>query len=110
MQREFGLPQDEARAYLTLLESHDLTAEKIAGLLGITANEAHSLLERMASRGLIIQTPGNPPKFTPLHPRMMLTNIFKVFEKEIVQSLRDRRATVDRLVYLLTPVYEDREK
>jgi len=39
-----------------------------------------------------------------------MTNIFKVYEKELVQNLRDRRATLDRIVNLLTPVFEDRER
>ena len=39
-----------------------------------------------------------------------MTNIFKLYEKEVVQGLRDRRATVDRVVILLTPIYEERKK
>jgi len=38
-----------------------------------------------------------------------LTNIFKIYEKDLVQSLRDRRATVDRVVNLLIPIYEERK-
>ena len=71
--------------------------------------EAEALLNRMVSRGLIIRSAGSPPRFTPLHPRMTLTNIFKMYEKDVVQGLRDRRATVDRLVNILTPVYEERK-
>ncbi len=44
-----------------------------------------------------------------MHPRMTLTNLFKVYEKEVVLSLRERRATVDRVVNLLTPIYEERK-
>jgi sugar-specific transcriptional regulator TrmB len=63
----------------------------------------------MLSRGLVIEAAGAPRRFAPLHPRMMLTNLFKIYEKEIVQTLRERRATVDRVVNMLIPVYEDRE-
>jgi len=38
-----------------------------------------------------------------------MTNIFKIYEKDLVQSLRDRRATVDRVVNLLTPIYEEKK-
>lgn len=79
-------------------------------MFGITANDAGSLLERMVSRGLIIRGSSTPPSFVPLHPRMTLTNIFKLYEKEVVQGLRDRRATVDRVVNLLTPIYEERKR
>ncbi len=63
----------------------------------------------MIGRGLIIEAPGTPRRFAPLHPRMTLTNLFKVYEKEVVLSLRERRATVDRVVNLLTPIYEERK-
>ncbi len=39
---------------------------------------------------------------------MMLTNLFKIYERDLVGALRERRATVDRVVNLLTPVYEER--
>jgi hypothetical protein len=63
----------------------------------------------MIERGLIIVATGTPKRFAPLHPRMTLTNIFKIYEQGLVQSLRDRRATVDRVVNLLIPVYEERK-
>jgi len=63
----------------------------------------------MLSRGLIIEASGTPRRYTPLHPRMTLTNLFKTYEKDVVQALRDRRATVDRVVNLLIPVYEERK-
>ena len=63
----------------------------------------------MLAKGLIIQAAGTAKRYAPLHPRMTMTNIFKVYEKDIVQSLRDRRATVDRVVNLLTPIYEERK-
>ena len=87
-----------------------MTVEELAKVMSLTQKEAGSLLERMVSRGLIIHSAESHSKFTPLHPRMTLTNIFKMYEKEVVQSLRDRRATVDRLVNLLTPLYEERKK
>ena len=108
LETKFGLPREETRAYLRLLEGGDLNASQVAEALGIGSEEARNLLERMKSRGLIIEAASS--KFAPLHPRMTLTNIFKVYEKEVVQSLRDRRATVDRIVNLLTPVYEERKR
>jgi len=63
----------------------------------------------MISRGLIIRAPGSEEAFSPLHPRMTMTNIFKIYEKMVVQDLRDRRATVDRVVNLLTPIFDERK-
>ncbi|HLE65120.1 MAG TPA: helix-turn-helix domain-containing protein [Candidatus Bathyarchaeia archaeon] len=110
LEKQFGLPRDETRAYLHLLKVGSLTIDQVAELFGITANDAGSLLERMVSRGLIIRGSSTPPIFVPLHPRMTLTNIFKLYEKEVVQGLRDRRATVDRVVNLLTPIYGERKR
>ncbi len=110
LEKQFGLPRDETRAYLHLLKAGSLTIDQVAELFGITANDAGSLLERMVSRGLIIRGSSTPPSFVPLHPRMTLTNIFKLYEKEVVQGLRNRRATVDRVVNMLTPIYEERKR
>ncbi len=108
LQRQFNLPVLETSAYLKLLETSDLTLEQLAESLGLCLEDASGLIERMLVKGLIIQATGTPKRYAPLHPRMTLTNIFKVYEKDLVQSLRDRRATVDRVVNLLIPIYEER--
>jgi len=109
LETQFQLSRAETLTYLKLLRSNDMTVEETMNLMGLTLQEAEGLLARMLAKGLIIRSAGSPPKFTPLHPRMTLTNIFKTYEKEVVQSLRERRATVDRVVNLLTPIYEDRK-
>lgn len=110
LEKQFGLPKNETLAYLRLLEIGDLAEDQIAEALGMNVIDTRVLLERMKSRGLIIDSPGEGSRFAPLHPRMSLTNLFKVFEKDLVQSLRDRRATVDRVVNLLTPIFEERKR
>src|SRR6059036_591064 len=98
LETQFQLSRAETLTYLKLLRSNDMTVEETMNLMGLTLQEAEDLLERMLAKGLIIRSAGSPPKFAPLHPRMTLTNIFKTYEKEVVQSLRERRATVDRVV------------
>ena len=109
LEDKFGLRPLETRAYLRLLEGHDMSSHELALELGIPQDEIQALMEGMISAGLIIRATGAGAKFTPLHPRMTMTNIFKIFEKEIVSTLRDRRATVDRVVNLLTPIFEERK-
>jgi predicted transcriptional regulator len=109
LSRQFNLPREETQAYLKLLDTSDLTIEELAKQLNLTGEGARALVAGMIERGLIIEATGTPKRYAPLHPRMTLTNIFKVYEKELVQSLRDRRATVDRVVNLLIPVYEERK-
>ncbi|HET7404563.1 MAG TPA: helix-turn-helix domain-containing protein [Candidatus Bathyarchaeia archaeon] len=106
---QFKVPNEEVVAYLKLLDTSDLTLQQLSEKLAIDEDRASTLVSSMLSRGLIIEASGTPKRFAPLHPRMMLTNLFKILEKELVQTLRDRRATVDRVVNLLIPVYEERE-
>jgi len=106
---QFKLPREEVVAYLKLLDTSDLALDQLADRLAIDEEKASTLVSSMLSRGLIIEATGSPRRFAPLHPRMMLTNLFKIYEKELVQTLRDRRATVDRVVNMLIPIYEDRE-
>ncbi len=109
LERQFSLPRNETLAYVKLLEK-DLTADQIGHLLALSAIDAGVLLEGMKSRGLVIDSTHQEKAYTPLHPRMTLTNLFKLYEKEVVQALRDRRATVDKVVNLLTPLYEERKR
>ena len=106
---QFELPVDETLAYLKLLDTSDLTLDQLSEKMGIDREKASALVANMRVRGLVIEATGAPRRFAPLHPRMMLTNVFKIYEKGLVQMLRDRRATVDRVVNLLTPVYEEHE-
>ena len=109
LSRQFNLPREETQAYLKLLDTSDLTIEDLAKELKLTGEVTRALVARMLERGLIIEATGAPRRYAPLHPRMTLTNIFKIYEKDLVQSLRDRRATVDRVVNLLIPIYEERK-
>ncbi len=109
LSRQFNLPREETQAYLKLLDTSDLTTEELAEQLNLTGEVTTALVARMMERGLVIEATGTPKRYAPLHPRMTLTNIFKIYEKELVQSLRDRRATVDRVVNLLIPIYEERK-
>jgi sugar-specific transcriptional regulator TrmB len=107
--RQFNLPKEETRTYLKLLDTSDLTLEQLSKELDLPEGETRPLVASMIERGLIIEATGTPKRYAPLHPRMTLTNIFKIYERDLVQSLRDRRAAVDRVVNLLIPIYEGRK-
>jgi len=109
LERQFKLPTLETRAYLQMLERNSVKVDELAETLALSKNETQDLLQMMTSRGLIIRAPGSEEAFSPLHPRMTMTNIFKIYEKMVVQDLRDRRATVDRMVNLLTPIFDERK-
>jgi hypothetical protein len=109
LQDKFTIDPLVTRTYLRLVQHGEISLPDIARMLDKPVEEVGDLLDKMLSQGLVIKTAGTVSKYTALHPRMSMTNIFKVYEKELVQNLRDRRATLDRIVNLLTPVFEDRE-
>jgi len=109
LERQFNLPTLETRAYLQMLEQGPAGVDELAETLILSKSETRDLLQSMITRGLIIRAPGTEEAFSPLHPRMTMTNIFKIYEKIVVQDLRDRRATVDRMVNLLTPIFDERK-
>src|SRR3989442_1118430 len=109
LERQFNLPKPESLAYLQMLERNSVGVDELAATLGLSKSETGDLVQMMISRGLIIRAPGSEEAFSPLHPRMTMTNIFKTYEKNVVQDLRDRRATVDRMGNLLTPIFDERK-
>ena len=109
LERQFNLPTLETLAYLQLLERSSVGVNELAETLALSNDRTNDLLQTMINRGLIIQAPRSKDTFSALHPRMTMTNIFKIYEKMVVQDLRDRRATVDRVVNLLTPIFDERK-
>ena len=109
LERQFNVPTMETRAYLEMLERNRVDLDELAETLALSRSETWDLVQTMISRGLIIRAPGSKEAYSPLHPRMTMTNIFKIYEKVVVQDLRDRRATVDRMVNLLTPIFDERK-
>jgi sugar-specific transcriptional regulator TrmB len=108
LELQFKLPSMETLAYLQMLERNSVGVDELAETLALPKSETWELLHSMLSRGLVIRASESKDTFSPLHPRMTMTNIFKIYEKMVVQDLRDRRATVDRMVNLLTPIFDER--
>jgi predicted transcriptional regulator len=109
LEHQFNLPSMETLAYLQMLERNSVEVDELAETLALSKSETRDLLQSMLSRGLVIRDSESKDGFSPLHPRMTMTNIFKIYEKMVVQDLRDRRATVDRMVNLLTPIFDERK-
>src|SRR3989454_7748113 len=81
LSHQFNLPREQTQAYLKLLDTSDLTLEELAKEVKLSEGEARTLVASMLERGLIIEATGTPKRYTPLHPRMTLTNLFKVYER-----------------------------
>ena len=78
---KFSLPKEETLAYLKLLETTDMTLDQLSSALAMPVEMMGSIVGSMVTKGLVIERTGSPKRYSPLHPRMTLTNIFKVYEK-----------------------------
>src|SRR5437016_5385894 len=92
LERQFNLPPMETRAYLEMLERNSVEVNELAETLALSSSETRDLLGTMISRGLIIRAPGSEEAFTPLHPRMTMTNIFKIYREGSGKFSKDPRA------------------
>src|SRR5437899_11579813 len=89
LERQFNLPKLETLAYLQMLERSNVGVDELAETLALSSGEIRNLLQTMISRGLIIRVPGSEESLSPLHARMTMTNISRIYEKMVVKDLRD---------------------
>src|SRR3989442_13400025 len=79
LERQFNLPKAETLAYLQKLEQNSGEVDELAETLALSKGETLDLLHMMISRGLIIRAPWSGDAFRPHHPRITITNIFKLY-------------------------------
>lgn len=80
-----GLTASEAKAYVALTKHGSQTSEETAASLGLALSRAIEALEGLVAKGLVIRRPSGSAAYTPLHPRMALTNLFKACEAQVVR-------------------------
>jgi len=91
----------EVKCYLTLLkEENGLSLEEIEILIG---EDVKSTLQALEDKGLVIKGKGD--KYLALHPRMALTNAWKIYEDKVLKDLIRKRREVDKLVLILQKNY-----
>ena len=92
----------EVKCYLTLLkEENGLSQEEIKMLIG---EDVKNILQSLEDKGLVIK--GKEDKYLALHPRMALTNAWKIYEDKVLKDLIRRRREVDKLVLILQKNYK----
>ncbi|MEM4311406.1 MAG: helix-turn-helix domain-containing protein [Nitrososphaerales archaeon] len=88
----------EAKVYLTLLKREEgLTLEELKSLL--ENEDIYSLIKALEGKGLIIK--GGGDRYLALHPRMALTNAWKIYQDKVLKELLKRRREVDKLVLMI---------
>ncbi len=102
----------EIEVYLYLLKKKDFDAKDIAKALNIDEEIASRIINAFLEKGLVIASSAKN-RFKCLHPRMGLTNIYKIWEQKALRDknigpaeYRKKRAKIELLVRMLSNVYE----
>ncbi|MFP3189875.1 MAG: helix-turn-helix domain-containing protein [Thermoproteota archaeon] len=103
---EFSLSEEEVNAYLFMIEAKEFNHSTVARELKLDDGKASFILEKFMKMGLIIK--GVNDKYKCLHPRMGLTNLYKIWEQDMLIMMRRKRAKVELLVRNLTSKYENK--
>lgn len=90
MSREFiealeslGLSSYEARVYLALLKLGEATAQEVSSESGIPYSRVHSILNTLASKGLIEVIPLRPRRYRVVNPRKALEHLANKLKERI---------------------------
>lgn len=69
---DLGFTENEAKAYLTLLEGSPMTGYGVARASGIPRSKVYGVLEGMAGSGVVLVSHGEPVRYTPLPPEELV--------------------------------------
>ncbi len=113
--RETGLSDYEARAYMTLLEEHPLTAYECAGQAGIPTSKIYGVIRKLEERELVLElVEKNKKRYIPQDPeeyissyRFRMEKVLKTLSSELktprpkkevsyVWNLTDRNTFLER--------------
>ena len=75
--------------------------------IGISSEDLSRILKILLDKGFIIKHPP-PSSYTPLHPRMALTNAYQLIQQEYDKRLKEKRLMVDQISFMLEGIYEKR--
>ncbi len=99
--------EEEAKVYLHLMENGEMETHDIADGLEMSNEDLSRILKILLDKGFIINHPP-PSSYTPLHPRMALTNAYQLIQQEYDKRLKEKRLMVDQISFLLEGIYEKR--
>ena len=81
--KRLGIPPQESRAYLSLLEEDDITGYQLSKNAGIHSSKIYAVLKRLLERGFIIAADTQPVKYFPCAPDDVLGKIRKGFDASV---------------------------
>jgi sugar-specific transcriptional regulator TrmB len=104
MVSELRISAEEARAFLLIVMTGSMTAQRLAELLRWTPEHAESVAKSLVSLGMVIELA--PSKYESLHPRFAITNRYRRrCQEENLQFKKNLR--VDNIGIVLEKPYDD---
>jgi sugar-specific transcriptional regulator TrmB len=118
--KDLGFNSHEAKCYLALLERETLTVGEVSKLAGIPRTNAYDSLEKLMSKGMCIERPGETKRYSASDPAVLrerflmergkatgmeLENL-RTKEREILENAKAHKERVDNVVNELSPRYE----
>jgi hypothetical protein len=97
---ELDLSKYEAELYLDSLKLKAIKGEAIPKDLRLK-EAVNSLL----AKGMIIKA-ANKGDYLPVHPRLALSNLFRIYEEKLARLRKEKRTMVDKLALEIIPLYE----
>ena len=119
--KDLGFNSHEAKCYLALLERGTLTVGEVSKLAGIPRTNAYDSLEKLMSKGMCVERPGDTKRYSASDPALLrekfvmekdkatemeLENLRKR-EKEILENAKADKERVENVVNELSPRYEE---
>jgi hypothetical protein len=94
------IPTEEAELYVATLVSGGCTPADA---------KARAVAQSLSARGmLILDSKGS--SYLALHPRMALSNLFRVYEEKAIRQRKEKRLLVDKLTLELIPLLPGESK
>lgn len=88
-----GLTEYEARVYISLIEKGTSRARKVSMICGVPRTKVYGTLKKLIERGLVIEVPGEPRRFSATSP----TNAFSAYLQSYQEKAQDLNETVSSL-------------
>jgi len=91
--QKLGFTNYEARAYVALLQDHPSTRYQLSQNAAIPESKIYEVVRRLQDRGIITGLQGRPPRFVPLPPDQLVSQL----ERRAHESLEYLRDSFPRI-------------
>ncbi|UCE09470.1 MAG: TrmB family transcriptional regulator [Candidatus Thorarchaeota archaeon] len=102
---EMGLTPYEAKAYVAILYHGPLTPKGVNQKSGIPRPRTYDVLNSLVGKGLLMEQPGKPPKYSAVDPKIGLKKLMEDLEEKMVRDVKHGWTAVESLVSSLSGPY-----